>query len=322
MNHAPPTMGIFSRLGRALFGARARKLHTRSHGAGMRALGRAWATPMTIVFSLGALISLGQKPLVDIINQIQHHQPINWVLLAILAIAFVLVVGMDLTLLNSAMQIADAKARGVKPKDDFYARGAPTRVFLISIVESLTFASVAYQLEQPPAWDKDLIGFFVAWTFILMRAFAAPVCAMFLATLGPRPFLESELYETLKLTIGAALLTKVEQWQFTGEHTFGEMWQVMTLIGRVARAQTDDDREHLSASLMQALEGIAPASEQISIPSPERSQVLAKDQEEDMGEEEKPDRLPPRVRWTRDKARSIQSGLLGQNHEEVQEVEA
>jgi hypothetical protein len=253
-----PPVGIFARVRRALFGVPNKKLHSSNHGAALRGLGRAWATPMTLVFSLGALISLGQKPLVQLVQTIQHHQTPNFVIIAILLITFVLVGGMDLTLLNSAVQLSDARFRGVKPKDDVYTRGAPTRVWLISIIESLTFASVAYQLDQPPSPAHDFWGFLVAWTFIAMRAGAAPVCAMYLATLGPRPFMTSELRTLVKLTAGAALIAKVERWQHSDERTFGELWQVTELIDQIERATTDADRARLSQELMQLLEAYVP----------------------------------------------------------------
>jgi uncharacterized membrane-anchored protein len=253
-----PQMGVFARVRRTLFGVPNKKLHSSSHGAALRALGRAWATPMTLVFSLGALISLGQKPLVQIVTALAHHQTPNFVVIAILLITFVLVGGMDLTLLNSAVQLSDARFRGVKPKDDVYTKGAPTRVWLISIIESLTFASVAYQLDQPPAITHDLWGFLVAWTFIAMRAGAAPVCAMYLATLGPRPFLTSELRNLVKLTAGAALIAKVERWQHSDERTFGELWQVTELIDQIERATSDAERARLSQDLMRLLETYVP----------------------------------------------------------------
>jgi hypothetical protein len=151
-----------------------------------------------------------------------------------------------------------ARFRGVKPKDDVYTRGALTRVWLISIIESLTFASVAYQLDQPPAITHDLWGFLVAWTFIAMRAGAAPVCAMYLATLGPRPFLTSELRNLVKLTAGAALIAKVERWQHSDERTFGELWQVTELIDQIERATSDAERARLSQELMRLLETYVP----------------------------------------------------------------
>jgi hypothetical protein len=257
MAHDPP-LGVFARMRRVLFGPPQKKLHSSSHGAALRALGRAWATPMTLVFSLGALISLGQKPMVQTVLAIQHHQTPNFVIIAILLITFVLVGGMDLTLLNSAVQLSDARFRGVKPKDDVYTKGAPTRVVLISIIESLTFASVAYQLDQPPSITHDVWGWLVAWTFIAMRAGAAPVCAMYLATLGPRPFLTSELRTLVKLTAGAALVAKVERWQHSDERSFGELWRVTELIDQIERATSDEKRAELSRELMALLEEYVP----------------------------------------------------------------
>jgi hypothetical protein len=280
-----PAPGVFARVRRLLFGERVRRLHGSSHGAGLRTFGRAWATPMTVVFSLGALISLGEKPLIQIVGNIQHHQTPNFVQVAILGIALVLVVGMDLTLLNSAVQLSDATFRGVKPRHDPYTRGAGMRVVVISLVESLTFAAVASQLDQPPPFTVDLWGALVAWTFIGMRALAAPVCAMYLATLGPRPFLTTELYDVLKLTVGAALVAKVEAWQFSGEHSFGAMWTVMILIDRVARATSDAERERLSAELMATLEGMTPPGE---LPP-----AITDDALSDEGEEEEDDAVVP-----------------------------
>jgi len=282
---ADPQVGFFAKVRRTLFGAPNKKLHSSSHGAALRALGRAWATPMTLVFSLGALISLGQKPLVQLVQTIQHHQTPNFVIVVILLITFVLVGGMDLTLLNSAVQLSDARFRGVKPKDDVYTRGAPTRVWLISIIESLTFASVAYQLDQPPSFTHDFWGFLVAWTFIAMRAGAAPVCAMYLATLGPRPFLTSELRTLVKLTAGAALVAKVERWQHSDERSFGELWRVTELIDQIERASTDEDRTQLSRELMALLEEYVPG---VGSPTPALALIGPGDEDYAAPEDDEP----------------------------------
>jgi hypothetical protein len=53
-----PQLGLFSLLRRLLFGDRAKRAHISDHGAFMRVLSRAWAVPMTLVFSFGALITL------------------------------------------------------------------------------------------------------------------------------------------------------------------------------------------------------------------------------------------------------------------------
>src|SRR5262245_26318400 len=96
-----PRLGLFASLRRLLFGDRAKRAHVSDHGAFMRTLGRAWAVPMTLVFSFGALITLGQHQITILLGQYQRHEPLDFVVLALLAITFVIVGGMDLTLLNS-----------------------------------------------------------------------------------------------------------------------------------------------------------------------------------------------------------------------------
>jgi hypothetical protein len=115
---ARPTIGLFASLRRMLFGDRAKRVHVSDHGAFMRTLGRAWAVPMTLVFSFGALITLGQHQITILVGQYQRHEPLDFVVLALLAITFVIVGGMDLTLLNSAVELRDARLRGVDPAKD------------------------------------------------------------------------------------------------------------------------------------------------------------------------------------------------------------
>src|SRR5262252_3222475 len=150
-----PQLGLFAALRRLLFGDRAKRAHVSDHGAFMRTLGRAWAVPMTLVFSFGALITLGQHQITILVGQYQRHEPLDYITLALLAITFVIVGGMDLTLLNSAVELRDARLRGVDPRIDPYTRGARARVWLVSLVEAATFMAVAYQLDQPPSIVQD-----------------------------------------------------------------------------------------------------------------------------------------------------------------------
>jgi hypothetical protein len=168
--HVSPQLGLFASTWRLLFGDRAKRAHVSDHGAFMRTLGRAWAVPMTLVFSFGALITLGQHQITILVGQYQRHEPLDFVVLALLAITFVIVGGMDLTLLNSAVELRDARLRGVDPAKDPYTRGARLRVWLVSLIESATFMSVAYQLEKPPSFSADLLAASVAWAFIVARA--------------------------------------------------------------------------------------------------------------------------------------------------------
>jgi hypothetical protein len=159
--HPHPQAGLLTHLRRVLLGDQVKRSHISDHGAFMRSLGRAWAIPMTLVFSTGALITLGQTQITQLVTEYQHHQPLNYVTLALLAITGVIVGGMDLTLLNSAVELRDARLRGVDPSTDPYTRGARLRVWLVSLIESATFMSVAYQLEKPPSlrrWVCDFRG--------------------------------------------------------------------------------------------------------------------------------------------------------------------
>jgi hypothetical protein len=106
---------------RLLFGDRVKHAHVSDHGAFMRGLGRAWAIPMTLVFSSGALITLGQKQITTLVGQYQHHQALDYVTLALLAITFVIVGGMDLTLLTSLRTLRErlaAPAYASDPQSD------------------------------------------------------------------------------------------------------------------------------------------------------------------------------------------------------------
>src|SRR5215471_16257347 len=74
-----PQAGLLSRLRRLLLGDRIKRAHISDHGAFMRSLGRAWAIPMTLVFSTGALITLGQKQIAVLVGQYQDHQPLDYI---------------------------------------------------------------------------------------------------------------------------------------------------------------------------------------------------------------------------------------------------
>src|SRR5262249_22708999 len=117
---AAPRRGIVVGLRRLLFGDQIKRAQVSDHGAFMRSVGRAWSVPMTLVFSSGALITLGQRQIGEIVAALQHHQTPNYVTVALLLITFVIVGGMDLTLLNSAVELRDARLRGVDPKTDPY----------------------------------------------------------------------------------------------------------------------------------------------------------------------------------------------------------
>ncbi len=251
---ASPRVGVLVVVRRFLLGDHVKRAQVSDHGVLMRSLGRAWAVPMTLVFSSGALITLGQHQIAALVAQYQRHQPLDYVTVALLAITFVIVGGMDLTLLNSAVELRDARLRGVDPARDPYTRGARLRVWLVSLVESATFMAVAYQLDQPPAFDRDLSGALVAWGFIVARALTAPVCAMYLATLGKRALVRREMYGNLLLTIGGTIQQILENLQLAADERLIEpLWRMQVLVDRASRAQTDEEMDRFDDQLLRAL---------------------------------------------------------------------
>ncbi len=254
MNPLSPRVGVLAGLRRFLFGDQVKRAHVSDHGAFMRSLGRAWAIPMTLVFSSGALITLGQSQIAALVAQYQRHLPLDYVTLALLAITFVIVGGMDLTLLNSAVELRDARLRGVDPAKDPYTRGARLRVWLVSAVESATFMAVAYQLDQPPSFASDPWACLVAWGFIVARALTAPVCAMYLATLGKRALVRREMYGNLLLTIGGTIQQILENLQLAADERLIEpLWRMQVLVDRASRAQSDDEMDRFDDDLLRAL---------------------------------------------------------------------
>jgi hypothetical protein len=252
--YGAPQAGLFTNLRRFFVGDRAKHARVSDHGAFMRTLGRAWAVPMTLVFSFGALITLGQHQITILVGQYQRHEPLDYVVLALLAITFVIVGGMDLTLLNSAVELRDARLRGVDPSKDPYTRGARLRVWLVSLIESATFMSVAYQLEKPPSFTSDLLAASVAWGFIVARALIAPICAMYLATLGKRAMVRREMYGNLLLTIGGTIQQILENLQFAADERLIEpLWRMQVLVDQASRATTDAEMDALDNDLLKAL---------------------------------------------------------------------
>ncbi len=251
---AAPRMGLLAGVRRLLLGDQVKRARVSDHGVFMRSLGRAWAIPMTLVFSSGALITLGQHQIAVLVSQYQHHQPFDYVTLALLAITFVIVGGMDLTLLNSAVELRDARLRGVDPASDPYTRGARLRVWLVSLVESATFMAVAYQLDQPPSFAQDPTACLVAWGFIVARALTAPVCAMYLATLGKRALVRREMYGNLLLTIGGTIQQIIENLQLAADERLIEpLWRMQVLVDRASRAESDEEMDRFDEELLRAL---------------------------------------------------------------------
>jgi hypothetical protein len=322
-----PRMGLIAAVRRLLLGDRVKRAHVSDHGTFMRTVGRAWAVPMTLVFSSGALITLGQKQISVLFAQYQHHEPLDYVTLALLAITFVIVGGMDLTLLNSAVELRDARLRGVNPSKDPYTRGAQMRVLLVSLVESATFMSVAYQLDQPPSFVQDPWACLVAWGFIVARALTAPVCAMYLATLGKRAMVRREMYGNLLLTIGGTIQQIIENLQFAADERLIEpLWRMQVLVDRASRAQSDDEMDRFDGELLRTLSELRHLRDRLShgaalprVPpaGPEHAVITkAADTSQAVIRDGASVSIPlatvPEVKWSRDTGERIQAWALGE----------
>jgi hypothetical protein len=114
--------------------------------------------------------------------------------------------------------------------------------------------SVAHQLDQPPSFTVDLGAASVAWGFIVARALTAPVCAMYLATLGKRAMVRREMYGNLLLTIGGTIQQILENLQFAADERLIEpLWRMQVLVDRASRAQTDEEMDRYDDELLRAL---------------------------------------------------------------------
>jgi len=114
--------------------------------------------------------------------------------------------------------------------------------------------SVAYQLEKPPSFTTDLMAASVAWGFIVARALIAPICAMYLATLGKRAMVRREMYGNLLLTIGGTIQQILENLQFAADERLIEpLWRMQVLVDRASRATTDAEMDALDNDLLKAL---------------------------------------------------------------------
>src|SRR5262245_8043229 len=131
--------------------------------------------------------------------------------------------------------------------------GAQLRVWLVSLIEPATFMAVAYQLEHPPTLGQDAVGCLVAWAFIGARALVAPVCAMYLATLGKRALVRRELYGNLLLTLGGTIQQILENLQLAADERLIEpLWRMQVLVDRARRAQTDEEMDRFDDELLGA----------------------------------------------------------------------
>jgi hypothetical protein len=94
----------------------------------------------------------------------------------------------------------------------------------------------------------------VAWAFIVARALIAPICAMYLATLGKRAMVRREMYGNLLLTIGGTIQQILENLQFAADERLIEpLWRMQVLVDRASRATTDQQMDDLDNDFLKAL---------------------------------------------------------------------
>jgi len=94
----------------------------------------------------------------------------------------------------------------------------------------------------------------VAWGFIIARALTAPVCAMYLATLGKRALVRREMYGNLLLTIGGTIQQILENLQLAADERLIEpLWRMQVLVDRASRAQSDEEMDRFDDQLLRAL---------------------------------------------------------------------
>jgi hypothetical protein len=97
----------------------------------------------------------------------------------------------------------------------------------------------------------------VTWGFIAARALTAPVCAMYLATLGKRALVRREMYGNLLLTIGGTIQQIIENLQLAADERLIEpLWRMQVLVDRASRAQTDEEMDRFDDELLKALSGL------------------------------------------------------------------
>jgi len=146
----------------------------------------------------------------------------------------------------------------------------------------------------------------VAWGFIVARALIAPICAMYLATLGKRAMVRREMYGNLLLTIGGTIQQILENLQFAADERLIEpLWRMQVLVDRASRATTDEEMDTLDNDLLKALGELrhmrdrlhgAHPSDELADPS-EVTSVSESAALQDIGGDELPDELMPVGRY-------------------------
>jgi hypothetical protein len=106
----------------------------------------------------------------------------------------------------------------------------------------------------------------VAWAFIVARALVAPVCAMYLATLGKRVVARREMYGNLMLSIGGTIQEILEQLQFGADiRLIRPLWEMQRLVDRASRARNDDEMDGYDERLLTALEELCSLRDRLDL---------------------------------------------------------
>lgn len=221
-----------------------------SHGAAVLALARAWAIPLMVFFSIGALVTLGGVPLEHNLALIEAGQPPDWVELGGLVVTVMFVIGMDLAMITASIFLNDARARGAQ-----FGEVWKLWALMLSVgaLEAATFIKMVANYEHPTsAYD---------WGLLIARGVLAPIIAVFLSLATERAVSRDDVVRLLQVRSGEGLLTWLEQTlaimrdkgveAMDASHLFG----FFALVNGATQEQLDWDKR-----VMAVMEQMAPAS--------------------------------------------------------------
>jgi hypothetical protein len=247
-------VGLLGRIRIAIFGApneaeKALKEAT-SHGAMMINLGRAWAIPMLITFSIAATIVLAGTPLEHNWQLFTSHlnggvlnalAALNFVQVSEILVVIFFVFGADVAVLAAASNIRDARSRGEK----FLSQWGQILIILgIGALESTTFTIMLASIDNPQTWGQ--------WAFVLARSIGIPIVAIDLATLRKRRLTEDDSDALMEAKISTRLIELLDGLDM--QHA--DIGQLTNL--RLLLAAKHLQREERSRQIIAAIERLSP----------------------------------------------------------------
>jgi hypothetical protein len=177
-----------------------------------------------------------------------------------------------------------------------------------------------------------------------MRALVAPVCAMYLATLGKRAIVRREMYGSILLTVGGTIQQILENLQFAADERLIEpLWRMQVLVDRASRARDDEEMDRFDDQLLAELARVRELRDRLSagppgltagtshpaaaddrggtnapplatLPTANASLSDAQAVTEHGAGDDGVAGAPPAVRWSRDHGERIERWALGDPH--------